>query len=859
MGLHAYTNLRARPTLIVEPARRGTRRAHDEVIRMGEDLYIGGRTGSDPVEAVHFDSADLTTHGVIVGMTGSGKTGFAVTLLEEVLLAGVPVLAIDPKGDLGNLALRFPDLAARDFAPWVSDTEVSAAGGDREAAGAAVAQRWREGLAQWNIGPDRIAESVATSAVTVYTPGSTAGAPLNVVGSLAAPPAAEAADTEAIRQEIAGYVTSLLGLAGEDSDPVRSPAHTLLSTLIERSWAHQRDLSLAQLIGQVLEPPLRKLGVFDLDTFYPADDRRALAMKLNTLVASPSFAAWLEGQPLDIRGLLTTADGRARASILSIAHLSDAERQAVVSLTLGRLITWMRAQSGTSALRVLVYIDEVFGLVPPTAAPPSKKPILTLLKQARAYGVGTVLATQNPVDLDYKAMSNAATWVVGRLQTERDKARIVEGLQSVRGDVDVAALDRAISGLDKRQFVLQSAHIDQPVELTSRWAMSYLAGPMTAAQLRMLAGGDAAADAVPSAADAVPSASDAAPLAAAEPVTAAVADATPVPATGTDAGRDATIVAPPVADGTPVRWLDPAAAWGDVVGVAPAGTVCEAAVAARVRLRYDDRTAGVDHRQEWEAVSFPLTDRPDPQQAIAVDWDDRDLVDSAPEGARYAIPDAPIDTKGYFARIETDLRDHLRRSSELTLLRNPQLKLYARVDESRDEFLARCDAAAQERADAETAELTKKLRRREQQLNKQLERAQQRVAQLEVDESTRRHSELLSGAGQLLSVVFGGRRSTRSVVTGLGRAASGMAGRRGMTSRTAQRRESAEEQMTAATDDLTELEAELADQLVEIDERWQQVAAQVEEATVGLERDDVDVTDVTLLWVRRDGAAPTAT
>jgi hypothetical protein len=817
---------------------------------MGEDLYIGGTTGSDPVAAVHFDSADLTTHGVIVGMTGSGKTGFAITLLEEVLLAGVPVLAIDPKGDLGNLALRFPDLAGEDFAPWVGDGDVAAAGGDRAVAGAAVAQRWRDGLAQWNIGPDRVAASVARSAVTVYTPGASAGVPLNVVGSLAAPPAAEAADIEAVRQEIAGYVTSLLGLAGEDADPVRSPAHTLLATLIERSWAHQRDLDLAQLIAQVLEPPLRKLGVFDLDTFLPPDDRRALAMRLNTLVASPSFTTWLQGRPLDVGDLLRVDDGRAHASILSIAHLSDAERQAVVSLTLGRLITWMRAQSGTGTLRALVYIDEVFGLVPPTAAPPSKQPILTLLKQARAYGVGVVLATQNPIDLDYKAMSNAATWAVGRLQTERDKARIVEALRSVRGDVDVAALDRAISGLDKRQFVLHSAHIDQPVELTSRWAMSYLAGPMTAAQLRMLSTGGAAADPGGAPAGQAATTVDPAP-ATADPTVVAAATAPH----DDDAGGAATVVAPPVADGTPVRWLDPAAAWGDLVGVAPGGPVCEAAVIARVHLRYDDRTAGVDHHQQWEAVWFPLTDRPDPSHAIAVDWDDRDLVDRAPDGARYAIPDAPIGTKGYFTRIASDLRDHLRRASSLTLLRNPGLKLYARVDESRDEFLARCDAAAQERADAETAELTRKLQRREQQLDKQLQRAQQRVAQLEVDESTRRRSELLSGAGQLLSVLVGGRRSTRSVVTGLGRAAGGIAGRRGVTSRTAQRRASAEEQAATAGDELAELEAQLADQLTEIDARWQQVAAQVEEVSVGLERDDVEVSDVTLLWIRRDGAA----
>ncbi|CAN5899536.1 ATP-binding protein [soil metagenome] len=798
---------------------------------MTDGLYIGGRTGTDPIEPVTFDSADLTTHGVIVGMTGSGKTGFAITLLEEVLLAGIPVLAIDPKGDLGNLALRFPDLSAEQFAPWVGDADIADAGGDRTAAATAVAQRWRDGLAGWDITPERIAESVQSADVSIYTPGSTSGVPLNVVGSLAAPTGDAAGDTEAIRQEISGYVTSLLSLAGEHADPVQSPAHTLLSTLIERSWAHQRDLDLAQLIGQVLDPPLRKLGVFDLNTFYPADDRRALAMRLNTLIASPSFAAWLQGPPLAIRDLLHTADGRPRASVLSIAHLSEEQRRAVVSLVLGRLITWMRAQPGTGALRALVYIDEVFGLAPPTAAPPSKQPILTLLKQARAYGVGTVLATQNPVDLDYKAMSNAATWVVGRLQTERDKSRIVEGLRSVRGDVDVDDLDRKISGLDKRQFILQSAHLPAPVELTSRWAMSYLAGPLTSEQLRTLTADDPARAATSAAA--------------AEPAPA------PAPA-ATSAPADATVVMPPVADGTPVRWLDPAAPWGDQVGVAPDGPVCEAAVVARVALHYDERAADVDHRDEWEAMWFPVGEQLDPAAAIAVDYDDRDLRSDRPDGVGYRIPDAPIDTKTFFRSVAADLKDHLRRDQQITILHNPELKLYSRVDESRDTFVARCDTVAQERADTETAKVTDKLRSKERQLSDKLTRARQRVEQLEVDESSRKRGELLAGAGQLLSVVFGGRRSTRSVVTGLGRAVSGMASRRGTISRTAQRREAAEEQATQVTDDLAALEERLADELTGIDERWRAVAAAVEERTVGLERDDIDVTDVALAWVRRD-------
>ncbi|MGH3042895.1 MAG: ATP-binding protein, partial [Gaiellaceae bacterium] len=454
------------------------------------DFHLGSRldakTGKPGPDRLTVESGDLTTHGVIVGMTGSGKTGLGIVLLEEALQSGIPALILDPKGDMGNLLLTFPELAPADFRPWVNEDDARSAGLSAEEYAAKVAADWKAGLDSQGLGPARIEALRDTADFAIYTPGSQAGLPVNIVGSLQAPPLSWDTEAETLRDEIEGTVMSLLGLVGIRADPLASREFVLLSNLLEAAWRAGQSLDLGSLIGQVQTPPLRKLGVFELDTFFPPKDRTALAMKLNALVASPSFAAWGEGQALDPGTLLRTPEGKLRAAIVYLAHLSEEERQFVVTLVLSKLVTWMRGQPGTSDLRTLVYMDEVFGFVPPTAAPPAKKPILTILKQGRAFGVGMVLATQNPVDLDYKAMSNAGTWLVGRLQTERDKARVLEGLRSAAGGADVAALDKAIGGLEKRQFLLVSAKASEPTLFQTRWAMSYLRGPLTRDQVAEL-------------------------------------------------------------------------------------------------------------------------------------------------------------------------------------------------------------------------------------------------------------------------------------------------------------------------------------------------------------------------------------
>ena len=247
---------------------------------------------------------------------------------------------------------------------------------------------------------------------------------------------------------------------------------------------------MAGLIQAVQSPPFQKVGVLDLETFFPAKERFALAMKLNNLLASPGFAAWLEGDPLDVGGLLYTHDGKPRLSIVSIAHLSDNERMFFVTILLNEVLAWIRTQPGTSSLRAILYMDEIFGYFPPTANPPSKVPMLTLLKQARAFGLGVVLATQNPVDLDYKGLSNAGTWFLGRLQTQRDKDRVLEGLEgasTVAGHAfDRKKMDEILSGLGNRVFVMNNVHDDKPVVFQTRWALSYLRGPLTREQIQTL-------------------------------------------------------------------------------------------------------------------------------------------------------------------------------------------------------------------------------------------------------------------------------------------------------------------------------------------------------------------------------------
>jgi DNA helicase HerA-like ATPase len=763
-------------------------------------------------ETLRLDPDDLTTHGVIVGMTGSGKTGLGIVLLEELLARGVPALVLDPKGDMGNLALAFPELDADSFRPWVENPA------DAEG----TAARWREGLAEHGLGPERIRALRDAADVTVYTPGSEAGVPLNVVGSLKAPELSWETDEETIRDEIEGTVSSLLGLVGIDADPLASREHVLLSNLLEHSWRAGADLDLGALIAHVQRPPLRKLGVFEVDAFLSPADRDELAIRLNTLVASPSFAAWSRGPALDPDVLLRTPEGKPRAAVVYLAHLSDRERQLVVALVLSRLLTWMHEQPGTGSLRALVYLDEVMGFAPPTAMPPAKKPILTLMKRGRAFGVGMVVATQNPVDLDYKAMANAGSWFVGRLQTENDKARVLEGLRSAAGGVDLSELDARIGALEPRQFLLQSAHRDKPELFSTRWAMSFLRGPLTKEEIELLDQEAPPTDEPPG--DTVAQA----PLA-----------------------EDESAVVPRTAEGVPVRWLDPAAPWASEVGASAAGRRLLPYLAARVSMRFDDTKAGLDATQEWEALYGPLDDRLDLESETVVDYDDRDLRAEPPAGGAYVLPGVPLDDDAFFRDAARAIARRVVDTQALELLHNPELKLWSRPGESAEAFAARANEAAKAAADAETAKIRDRLEAKRDRLERALETARRRVEEASTEQSSRRSTELLSGLGSVVGVLLGGKADARAIARA-GRALGGAASRRGMTTRAGERKRTAEEKVELAEADLEELEAEILEEVERIDEQWARAAEAVEPVPIRLEANDVRVVETALVWVPAD-------
>ena len=799
-------------------------------------FYLGGLLdeSGNRTEALTYEAADLTTHGVIVGMTGSGKTGLGIDLLEEALLSGIPALIIDPKGDMTNLLLNFPDLAPSDFRPWIDESTARRQSVTADELAAQVAGQWKDGLASWDIDQARMRRLADQAKFTVYTPGSTSGTSLNVLGSLRAP---DLIDTEAIRDEIEGFVSSILVLAGINSDPISGPEHILLATIIEWAWSQKQDLDLASLIVQVQQPPFRKLGVFELDAFIPPGDRTDLALKLNGLVASPSFAAWREGEPLDIGVLLghgTEASGKTHGAIFYLAHLSEPERQFFVTLLLSKLVTYMRSQQGSSDLRALVYMDEVVGFCPPTAEPPSKKPILTLAKQARAFGYGMVLTTQNPMDFDYKVMSNAGTWMIGRLQTERDKARILEGMQSASGVTDLGELDRNISGLDKRQFLLHMSRGKPPVVFTTRWAMSYLAGPLTKDQLSRLPGAPAVTQAP-------------APEAAPPSQPAATSSAQPAPTElpiPTTAAPDAVTLAPAPAPGTQAFYLDPAAPWAEKVGATtdPATTL-KPMVAATVNLLYDESPAKIEHREVFEAIltrpGLPLTD----QNVIAVDHDVRDFTPNPPDGAQFGGPEQPIGKASFWTGLRTDLVDYLVASRRIRVWKNPGLKLYSRVGELESEFRARCIETANDQSDRAIASLRDKYRVRIEGVRDQLAVADRRVADLDADIEARRQEEMMSGAGDLLGALLGGRR--RNTIS---RAAS----RRSQTRQTEARREKAVGTKADKLADLAELEAELAEEVLNITSKWDDVAALIQPVEIPLEKVDVKVAEMKLVWVRSE-------
>ncbi len=768
-----------------------------------------------------YSARDLTTHGVCVGMTGSGKTGLCVSLLEEAAIDGIPVIAIDPKGDLGNLALNFPKLRGEDFAPWVDPAEASRKGMTVEDYATDRAELWRKGLASWDQRPDRIQRLRDAADVAIYTPGSATGLQLKVLRSLAAPPPEVLADADALRERTQAYVSALLALLGVDADPVKSREHILLSNLIDRAWRDGRDLDLARLIQEIQQPPFDRLGVFELDSFYPAKDRFELALALNNLLASPTFAAWIEGEPLDIQRLMFTPDGRNRISILSIAHLSDAERMFFVTLLLNEVVAWMRQQPGTGSLRAILYMDEVFGYLPPTANPPSKLPLLTMLKQARAFGLGVLLATQNPVDLDYKALSNAGTWFIGRLQTERDRARLLDGLQSTDSQFDRRELVDLIKALDSRVFLMNNVHDGGPVLMHTRWALSYLRGPLTRTQIQDLM----------------------APRVAQQQQAIAAARPKPKRAARKRAPRP---VLPPE--------IEQAFVPVGLSGPDGAELTYQPALVATAQLHYTRTSAGIDEYR-GEGLYAPLSKRTidDPWDAgIAFSPASLDLDDQADEQGSFAALPAEAASARQFKRWQKDLVDHLYRTRDGLVLRCKALKAYSRLNESEADFRASLRHKLHEERDLDLEKLRKRFEPKVARLEERIRKAEQRVEKERSQVKQAGFQTVLSMGSSLLGALFGGRRTKMSTAA---RQAGRTMQQRGDVTR-------AKETVEALREELAEMEADLQERLDEITDAATVDQLELEELRIRPKKSTLEVEKFTLAWlphwVDTDGMAAPA-
>jgi Bacterial protein of unknown function (DUF853) len=776
--------------------------------------------------AILYEASELVTHGVIAGMTGSGKTGLGIALIEECAIDGVPVIAIDPKGDLGNLLLSFPKLAPEDFLPWIDRDEARRAGQTPEAFAAAEAARWSQGLADWGQDGRRIDKLRDAAEFAIYTPGSAAGRPLSIVRSFAAPDPEIVNDAELLQDRVTTAATSVLTLAGVSAEPVKSREHVLIATLFTESWRAGRDLDLATLISQIQSPPLAQVGIVDLESFFPSKERFALAMQLNQLLAAPGFQAWMDGEALDVDRLMYGLNGRPRVSVISIAHLDDQERMFFVSLMLNEIVSWMRSQRGTSSLRALVYFDEIFGFLPPVANPPSKPPLLTLLKQARAFGLGIVVATQNPVDLDYKALSNAGTWMLGRLQTERDKARVLDGLEgaasSAGAGLDRADLDRRLSALGKRQFLLHNVHDKHPTVFETRWTLSYLRGPLGRNEIRRLTAG--AVPGVP----VVPGV----PAAAQERVVART--------TGT-AGTTGTIGTPGISGTAPL--LDPSIAQFFV----PGGGSYAPMLMGAARISYSDSKLGLDETRDVTLVT-PIADA-----AVAVNWDEaepadfrvNDLSKTAPAGAMFApLPSAATKPKN-FSTWQKDFARWATQTQSIELFKSRRATLLSAPDESERDFRIRLQTEAREARDAALAKVRGKYAPKMTALQARIRRAEQTV-QVQSEQAT---GAKMGAAVSVGAAIFGALIGRKAVsASTLGRAATAARGM-GRIGKEAQDVTRASENVAALRTQLSELEAQLEGDLQAVTADWDLTNEPFERVLVKPKRGGVSVQLVALVWI----------
>ncbi|MEK6802685.1 MAG: ATP-binding protein [Nitrospirota bacterium] len=770
-----------------------------------------------------YDSKDLVTHAVCVGMTGSGKTGLCVGLLEEAAIDGIPAIVIDPKGDLANLLLTFPQLRGEDFAPWINEDDARKKGLSAADFAAQQATLWQKGLGDWGQSGERIKKLRDAADFAVYTPGSNAGLPVSILKSFAAPSAELLDDAELLRERIGTTVTSLLGLIGVEADPIRSREHILLSSILDSAWRGGRDLDLPALIHQIQTPPMTKVGVLDVESFFPSKERFALAMQLNNLLAAPGFAAWMEGEALDVGRMLYGPSGKPRIAIFSIAHLNDAERMFFVSLLLNQTLGWVRGQSGTTSLRAILYMDEIFGYFPPVANPPSKAPLLTLLKQARAFGLGVVLATQNPVDLDYKGLANTGTWFIGRLQTERDKARVMEGLEGAAASsgkkFDRQQMEQILAGLGNRVFLLNNVHEDAPEVFQTRWTLSYLRGPLTRTQIKQLM--------------------DPQKRETSNVKRHASQDES---SRSTHGESRMTPTRPMLPPEVPQHFVP-------LRGRQPEGQalVYQPMALGVAQVRVVDNKAAVDVTEPLTLLT-PLTGG-----AVPVEWDHATIVDltvadlerDPAGGAQFAtLPSAAGKAKQYDGW-KTDLSGWLFRTQKVELFRSPSTKALSMPGEPERDFRVRLQQAGREQRDQQSEALRKKYSPKIAALQDRIRRAEQMVERQQAESRSSQLQAAISVGATILGAFLG--RKTISAGN-IGKATTAIRGA-GRAMKESKDVSQAEDNVSALQQQLAALEAEFKAEADALAAATDPLTEKLETLSLKPTKSNISIKLVALAWV----------
>jgi len=821
---------------------------------MSDKEFFIGRTAAPTPENVFYDPDDFTTHGVIVGMTGSGKTGLLIGLLEEAALKGLPAIIIDPKGDLTNLLLHFPDQLPASFEPWIDPEAARRESLTVPQLAEKTAGNWQKGLAGYGLGHDQLLALKNAVDYVVYTPGSNSGEPVNLLASFSPPSGITWADhREILRERISSTVTALLSLiALKDIDPLRSREHILVSNIIENAWSKGAALDLTELIMQVQSPPFERLGAFPVNNFFPEKDRFDLAILLNNFLASPSFQSWTEGQTLDAQAFFYTPSGKPRFSIFYLAHLDETERMFFVTLLLAAVESWMRAQRGSPGLRALVAFDEIVGYLPPIANPPSRPVLLRLLKQARAFGVGLLLATQNPVDIDYKGLSNAGTWFVGRLQTDQDKNRLLDGLQSIEGGVDRTTYEKIISALKPRSFLLHNVHHrgTSPI-FSTRWCLNYLAGPLARVQLPSLRLLGSTPDEAPPAnsyasAPSQPSVAATAQAAQAAAATQPVATAA-APAAQNDLGG-ATRTPPSPPAGTKVLYLSPEMSLSQALGristsmtgpVQPQGLLYVPTLLFQADVRYYNRKYNLDFSKR---VSVLLTE----MNGVRADWDkfqrepiDPARVDTQPlPDARFLPLPAWLSGSKNAAALEKEFLDWVYRTGGLNLYAHEGLKIYSSPEDTQVTFRKKCEEAARLQLRDQQAKLDSTYNTRLTALKRKIEKQQSTVDKYE-NEVSRRRMEELGSAAELAISLFSKRKKSISSSLSKGR----------MTSQAKENLEAAQDLLKSLQAELTTLQGEKDAAAARLQDQWAQTVGDFTEVTVAPLRKDIFIELSGLGWM----------